>query len=463
MSVQIEQVSSFERKLSFSVPAGAVAKELDSALRNLRQHAVLRGFRKGKVPVNILEQRYGRQVRAEVAATLINNNFKDAASELEFFGQPSVEKGDLKRGQAFDFSIVVQVKPELALASYTGLQVPYSPASVPDDQVEAAVQGRLASKMALAEVDEPREILATDMVLAELEITDGDESVHSHPGTMINLQDDTYYTGIDAVLVGKKSNSKKLGGEVTFAEGALEELAGKTLTVKAKVLSLQEMRTPDLNDELAEELGFEGGAEGMRAALHGQLLERAEELSRNQARAKLLQQLIDANAFDVPSALIEQQLNLLQEQLRIQAAYSGQDPRNVRFTDEDMVRMRGQATFAAKGALILEHVSDKESLTVTDGDLEARYQSLADQRGQTVELIKSYFQKEEAVDELRARLLEEKTLDWLLENSDLVEESAEAEAAPAEAAEAKPKKKSPAKKKTTAKKKKAEETEADEG
>ncbi len=435
MSVQIEQVSSYERKLSFNVPAQAVGKELDSALRNLRQNAVLRGFRKGKVPVQILEQRFGRQVRAEVAATLINDNFKDAASELEFFGQPSVEKGEIKRGSDFSFAIVVQVKPELELGAYTGLSVPYTAATVPDDQLDAAVAGRLASKMALAEVEKPREIVASDMVLAELEITDGDDTVHSHPGTMINLQDDTYYTGIDQLLLGKKSNSKKIAGDVTFAEGALEELSGKTLQVKAKVLSLQEMRSPDLSDELAAELGFEGGATGMRTALHGQLLERAEENARNQARAKLLQQLIDANAFDVPAALVDQQLNLLQEQLRIQAAYQGQDPRNVRFSDEDMVRMRGQATFAAKGALILEHVSGAESLAVTDDDLETRYQSLADQRGQTVELIKSYFQKEEAVDELRARLLEEKTLDWLLENSELVDEASEAPAAEAEPAD----------------------------
>ncbi len=117
MSVQIEKVSSIERKLSFTVPASNVGKELDSALRNLGRDAVLRGFRKGKVPVQILEQRYGRQLRAEVAATLINDSLKDAASDMEFFGQPSVEKGDLKRGQDFTFAVVLQVKPELEIAS----------------------------------------------------------------------------------------------------------------------------------------------------------------------------------------------------------------------------------------------------------------------------------------------------------------------------------------------------------
>ncbi len=424
MSVQIEKVSSIERKLSFTVPASNVGKELDSALRNLGRDAVLRGFRKGKVPVQILEQRYGRQLRAEVAATLINDSLKDAASDMEFFGQPSVEKGDLKRGQDFTFAVVLQVKPELEIASYTGLKVPYTPGTISDEQLEEEIGRRLASRAALAEVTESREIVATDMVLAELDIKDGEESVHQHPGTMINLQDDTYYTGIDQLLIGQKSDAE-ISGEVSFAEGSLDEIAGKTLQVAAKVISLQEMRAPELSDEIAEELGFEGGSEGMRTAIQGQLHERIEENSRNQSRAKLIQLLIDENSFEVPGALVEQQLNLLQEQLRIQAAYQGQDPRNVRFNDEDMVRMRGQATFAAKGALILEHVAKTESLDVTEDDLEARYQMLADQRGQTIELIKGYFQKEEAVEELRARLLEEKTLDWLLENSELVEESAE--------------------------------------
>ncbi len=426
MTVEIERVSSHERKLTFSIPASNVSKELDFALRNLGRQAQLKGFRKGKVPLPLLEQRFGRQVRAEVASKVINESFKEAAADLEFFGQPSVEKGELKRGKDFDFEIVVQVKPDLELEAYTGLEVPWVPAQVAEEEVQEEIARRLQSRAALAEVTEAREIAATDMVLAELTITDGDETVHAHPGTMINLQDDTYYTGIDGLLVGQPSDGE-ISGEVTFDEGSLEELAGRTLAVAAKVLSLQEMRSPELTDDIATDLGFEGGPEGMRAATHAQLLERRDEAARNQARAKLLQLLIDANPFEVPAALVEQQLNMLQEQLRIQAAYRGQDPRNVRFSDEDMARMRGQATFAAKGALILEYVSDKESIGVTEADLDSRYQLLADQRGQTVEAIKGYFQKEEAVDELEARILEEKTLDWLLENSELVEEVAEAE------------------------------------
>ena len=441
MDVQVEQVSANEKRLSFTVPASKVNKELSRAFANLGRQVNMPGFRKGKVPRNILESRWGASIRSEVAANLINSSFQDAASDLEYFGSPNVDKGDLEGGNDFSFTITVEVRPELELGSYTGVEVVYPKVEVTDEQVQARVDARLQSQASLAEVEDRDEVAQGDFVLAELDIKDGDESVHAHPGTMLNTADERYYTGLETALVGAKRNESTTL-DVTFSDEAMiEELKGRTLSVTATVSSIQAMSTPALDDDMASQLGFEGGADGMRAAVQLQIQEAGDAQARNQARANLLNVLIDANEFSAPAGLIDQQLKALLEEIRIQRAYRGENPRDIQFSDSELADYRTRATFAAKASLILDHVASAESIGVEDNDLEAKYQEIADARGQRVEAIKGYFVKENAIEDLRERLLEEKTLDWLLERATLVDpkpvEAADEEAV--EAAPAKPK------------------------
>jgi trigger factor len=246
---------------------------------------------------------------------------------------------------------------------------------------------------------------------------------------MIRTEADPYYPGVDALIVGTAKDGEA-AGTVAFPDSARSEaVRGRELQVTARVLSIQSIEVPELSDDLAGQLGYEGGIEGMRAALRQQIRDARENLARNQARANLLQALINANPFEVPSGMVDQHLEMLMEELRLQQAYRGRDPRSVRFSPEQVADLRVRAEFAAKGGIILEYVSRTEKLEVVDADLEAKYSELADQRGQTVEAIRGYFVKDGAVEELRSRLLEEKTLDWLLERAKISSSGAEAASA----------------------------------
>ena len=172
MAFQVEQISPIQRKLNFTVPANEVSSELDRAFRDMAQKVRLRGFRPGKAPRSVLEARYGRSIKQEVAANLINNSFREAADALEFFGQPNVEKGDLVRGTDFSFSITVEVRPELELAPYKGVPVDFPVRTVAEGVVEANISQRLESQKSLAEVDR-NEVEIGDYVLAEVKVTEG--------------------------------------------------------------------------------------------------------------------------------------------------------------------------------------------------------------------------------------------------------------------------------------------------
>lgn len=423
MNIEVIADGSYRRTLQIVVPASKVDSQLDQAFRQLKGQARMRGFRPGKAPRKVLEARFGPQIASDVAVDLIQEAYTTAIEqhELEPVSRPNVDRQeDPQRGADFSFTISVEVRPSVELQTWTGVDVVYPSAEVSDEELEQAIAQRCEDSRRLVEVTD-RPVGDDDQVMVELRAFDGDDEVVNEPGTMVRTAGDTYYAGIESLLVGLTTDSEH-EGEVTFDDSArVEAVAGRTLNVKVKVLSIQTYQVPELSDELAEELGFEGGAEGMRLAIRAELQGGRDELARNQARANLLQALIESNTFDVPPGMVDQQLEVLLNELRLQQAYRGVDPRQVHFSDAQLADLRMRSEFAVKGGLILEFVSEREGLEVTDADVERKYQELAEERDQDVEVVRSYFESQDQVDDLRERLLEEMALDWLLERANIVE------------------------------------------
>lgn len=436
MKVAVESIGSYQRKLSVTFPASQVKSELDNEFRKIAKGRPMAGFRKGKVPRQVLEGRFGQQVRGIVADALINRGLRQAvASEsLEPVGQPVLdEAGEVSASKDFEFTITLEVRPDVELTRITGIDVVYPKAEVSDEEVDQLVARQLEGKAQLVEVERAAE--KGDKVMIEVEAKDGDEVVHSAPGTMIRTAHDPYYAGLEDFVVGLSAGDTK-DGEVSFTDAcSTEELKGRTLAVSVKVHSVQADQAPELTDELAEELGFEGGIDGMREALRARALAPREEMARNQARANVLEALIAENPFEVPEGLIDDSLQMLIDQLRQQQRQMGRDPRSLSFTDAQMADLRLRAAFAAKAGLILEKVSKDEDLAITDEELEARYQSVADGSGMTVEAVRGFYTSSPAqISQLKDLMLEEKTIDWLLERANPVD-APEAPAADEPAAE----------------------------
>jgi trigger factor len=425
MNIEVQSENAFARKVNVTIAAERVRQELDQAFRQVGRRARLPGFRAGKVPRRVLEARFGASVRDDVASSLIQEAYRTAMADhkLEPVSQPSVvEQGDLQPGTAFSFTIAMDVRPEVTAAKYTGLDVYWPQWEVSDKDVDEALEQRRESQRRLS-VIEGRAVEAGDRVQVKLSAKDGDDEVVSEPGTMISTEGEIWFKGLEGALIGLE-NGGSLEQEVTFADDARNEaVQGRTLQVTLEVLGIQAEVVPEMSDDLAKEMGFDDGVAGLRASLRDELSKGREAGMRNQARANLLQALIESNDFAVPAGMVEQNLQLLTEELKLQQAYAGRDPRSVTFSAEQLAELRIRAGFAAKGGLLLESVSTSENITVSDDDLEAKYVELAEGRGQSVEAIKGFFVKDDAVDELRDRLLEEKTLDWLLDNANVSHEA----------------------------------------
>lgn len=430
MKVDVTTVDSYQRRISFEIPAEQVRSRLDAEYQRLGRRARIAGFRPGKIPRKVLEARFAQQVESEVANELVNKSYQTAIKDhsLDPVSQPSLqEAGPVADAAGFRFTVTVEVRPSIELSTWTGVEVVYPKVEIPADELDRAVKARAESRARLDEVTD-RAAVKGDLALIELSVKDGDTELLTEPGTMIRTAGDPYLPGLEDVVVGMALQEEKTA-PVTFAANArTEAVAGKSGEATVKLLSLQAQVVPEVTDELAKELGYEGGVDGMRAAIEAQVRQAREEMARNQARANLLEVLIAKNPFDVPQSMVENSLQMLIEELRQQQALrTGRDPRTIGFNEAQIRDLRSRSSFAAKAALILEWVAKKEGVTVEDADLEKKYTELAGQRGQTVEAVRGWFKKQDAVSELKDRILEEKTLDWLLERATLVDPPAPAE------------------------------------
>lgn len=429
--LNVEEVSQVRRSLSFTVPDSVVNKELDKAFRSMRRQAQLPGFRKGKVPLRLLEARFGPQIAEDVASELIDQSWRQAMPEFEVAGRPALEdKGELKRGNAFSFTVAVDVVPTIEAQGYSGLEVPFATDTVSDEAVEAALEHRLQGQARFAEVTD-RAVQAGDQVLAKVKLVDGEDVLLDEPGTLITVGSERFYPGIDALLEGLEVGGSK-EAEATIAEGALRsDLAGRTGTATVEVMAIQARLVPELDDKVAKDMGFEGGADSVLPAIRMELETAAQEAGRNDARVKLLQKLVEIHDFEVPQAMVAEQFEALQEEMKVRRTYAGADPRSIQFSEAELNDLQSRATFAAKASVLLMAVARQESIEVSDEDVAAKIEEIASMRNQTAAAIRGYLEREGAMPTLNDRILEEKVLEWLLENAELVAPAAEPEEAPA--------------------------------
>ena len=420
----VEEVSTSRQKLHFTVPVSEVNSALDEAYADLKKNARLPGYRKGKVPRWVLEKRFSRNIQAEVAQKLMDGAYGDLDHEsLKIVSRPEVsDMGSVSSKNDFAFTIAVDVQPTVEVSDYIGMDIVYPKVTVSEEDVQSRIDTLLASKRKVQEIEDA-EIGDGDYALVALTLKDGEEEVIDEPGTMIHIGEHKFYTGVEEHLMGLKKGDKK-DFEVTITdESAFEHLRGNTYQASVEVQQVQRYITPELTDELSVELGYES-ADNMREKLQTEMTDAQDLNLKNQARIEILQKLVGSHDFDVPEGMIETQLRALMEELAMQRMYAGEDPRSIKFSETQLADLRTRAAFAAKAACLLSSISEKEGLEVNEDDVNAKLQEMAEMRGQTVEAIKSYIESEAAEETLRERVQEEKTLNWLLEKANHLEEAA---------------------------------------
>ncbi|QEK97992.1 trigger factor [Bacillus amyloliquefaciens] len=423
MSVKWEKQEGNEGVLTVEVDADTFKTALDDAFKKVVKQVSIPGFRKGKVPRGLFEQRFGVEALYQDALDiLLPVEYPKAVEEagIEPVDRPEIDVEKIEKGESLIFTAKVTVKPEVKLGDYKGLGIEKDDTAVTDEDVQNELKA-LQERQAELVVKEEGAVENGDTVVLDFEgFVDG-EAFEGGKAENYSLEvgSGSFIPGFEEQLTGLEAGAEK-DVEVTFPEEYhAEELAGKPAVFKVKIHEIKAKELPELNDEFAKDIDEE--VETL-AELTEKTKKRLEEAKENEADAKLREELVlkaSENAeADVPQAMIdteldrmlkefEQRLQMQGMNLELYTQFSGQDENALK------EQMKEDAAKRVKSNLTLEAIAQAENLEVTDEEVEAELTKMGEAYNMPVENIKQAIGSTDAMKEdLKVR----KAIDFLVEN-----------------------------------------------
>jgi trigger factor len=419
--------SSTKREIEVEIPVAEVTRQTDSLIEKYQKVARIPGFRRGHVPASIIRQRFSEEIKTDMVEALIPRFFRQEAERLSLHpvSQPRVTDLHLHDGEPLRFKAAFEVLPEIKLSGYKELRAEKPEIAVSEADVEQALTD-LRERQASFNPVEGRALADGDFAQVSLDGNPKGGDAKDGEGQPVHM---------DEVLVeiaGKNTmpeftehlRGAVAGDERTFDVSYPEDtqdkrLAGKTFTYAVNVQSIKQKSLPELDDEFAKKLGEFQTVDDVRKTIREQMEAERKHEAEHAAKDKLVGELIQANDFEVPDSLTEQQIDIrLERGLRALAA-QGLTAEQMKKMDLNRLRagQREQAVHDVKAALLLERVAEEENIQVSDEELNQEVESLARQAKQTSEAVRARLTRDGGLDRIRTRIRNEKTLDFLYHQS----------------------------------------------
>lgn len=396
-----------ERRLQVSIPVDTIREVEDRTARRYASQVRLPGFRPGKAPPAMVRKKFSDAIRQETLEALVQDAYKEVVEreQLKLASQPHVHDVKYDDGQPLTFELHLEVRPELELARVSGFRVTRSANAVTDTMVQEQLDAIREQRATLTPVDDKP--LPGDLVTVQLATADEDGSIPEGKEYRLELGAGQAIAGIEELIM-EASPGETVERPVRWpddfpdeAQRAQSKMVRVTLDdVKRKVL-------PELDDALAREVGDFDSLEALRTAVHEDLQQNATRSADADVRQKLLDDIIGANAFDVPPSWVAQLVD----------AYT-----NAYQIPEDALEkvgpeFRAMAERQVRRDLIIETLAEREQLAATEADVDDRVAEMAERSKTNVSQLYAQLQKAGRLREIERALTEEKVFAWLMERN----------------------------------------------
>lgn len=423
LEVEVIDREGLKRELTFQVPADAVDDALNEACDSIARTVRIPGFRAGRIPRKVILGRYRGQVVGEVLQRLVPDYYRQALAraDLEPVSEPRFGDFDLKEGQPLKVVATVEVEPEIDIAPYDGIELTATDLEVSDDDVAVAHRSLQDAVATLEPCEEGHLADSGDQVVIDFEgRVDGEPFEGGKAeGYTLALGEGRFIPGFEEQIAGHAAGDA-FDVVVTFPDDyPAEHLKGKEATFAVTVTDVKRKVLPEVDDAFASQVGdfenLEALNKTLRDEIHGKRVADQRRLHRRQALAKL----VEANRFDPPESIVEEELDELVQATQRLMLMQGRDPGEAGF-DVAKAREEGRAEAVdqARGRMIISRIAKAEGIEVSDADVAAEISRLAQEYGRPEEEIRQRITADPAeLVRLRQHLLRTKVLDLVVDRA----------------------------------------------
>ena len=433
MKTEFIDVSDTRKNLVVEIPSTVVDAEIDKVSKDYSRAARVPGFRPGKVPAKVVRQRFRDQILHDVAHGLIPRAVDEALRErgVEPVNTPDIRDVMVEEGQPLKFTATFETVPPIDPGDYAGITLRRKAVVVDEGAVEQALS-KLRERGARYEPVEERGVEVGDSVLMDLVRTaspkpddpgGGEAHTDRHDNVTVDIGAPANPPGFDEELAGLHSGETKTFDVRYPEEYTIQELAGTTVTYEVEIKAIRKRVVPELDDEFAKDLGNFDTLDALRARVREDLEHEAAHESEREVRADLLRQLAGRVTFDVPSSLLDREIDRRVEEFVRRLIEQEIDPMRTNINWEEFrERQKDAASEAVRGALVLDEVARRESISAGEDDVQAEVDRYAERTGRTAAAVRARLEKEGGLARLYSGLRRERTMDFLLSRATVIQE-----------------------------------------
>lgn len=424
MQVSLETTQGLERRLTIAVPADSVEELVKKRLREIGKTTRIDGFRKGKVPVSVIEKRFGQQAFAEVAQDAMQQNYIQALiqEKINPAGAPYFEPKNLERGKELEFTATFEVYPEVEVKDIEKIEVERPVAEVTDADLENMMETLQKQQATWTE----KKVQAKEghkVTMDFLGTIDGEEFEGGRAEDFeLELGQGRMIPGFEDGIIGKKSAKKSFSIEVKFPEEYhAENLKGKDAVFEITLKKVEVQELPELNDEFVEKFGIaDGGVDALKAEVKNNMTRELGQALKAKVKEAAIKGLLETNAFDVPKGLVDQEVNNLRQQAM--QRFGGQvDAANMPELPAELFEQ--QAKDRVRTGLLLGQFIKANEIKADDDKVKEIIDTQASAYEDPTEVVEHYYGNEQLLENIRNLATEDQAIELLLEKAKVSDKS----------------------------------------
>ncbi|MFO7569176.1 MAG: trigger factor [Smithellaceae bacterium] len=418
VAVKVEDLSQVKKKMSFEIPWNNVKDELDHAYREISKKAKIKGFRPGKIPRKVLESYFKAEAEGEAVTNIINKYYWQALDDrgIVTLSRPEIEQEGFKNDTAYVFSATFETEPSIDPQGYIGIDLEKEKTIVSDDDLDKRLLEIRKMFATMEDVTEDRPSKMGDFVTIDFAGTLDGEALPELKAQdhLLELGSKRFIPGFEEQVAGMK-RGETADIKVTFPDDYHEaKMAGREVIFSVTLNHLKAQKLPDIDDNFIKNFDKYETLDDLKNDVRKSLEDQCERQNALALKDRIVGVLLKANEFDAPPTLVERQIYYMISDTQKRMTSAGMDEKSaleMSFRMHD--QFRADAEKSVKSFLLIKKIAEKEAIEVVPEDIEAHLKELAQMHHTDYEIVKSAFEGEERLDNLKSELIHKKVFDFI--------------------------------------------------